>query len=234
MNADARDPRSTDAVALERHAKALSHELRSSARQVKSFTQLLGSVVPDSDDGGSGEYLRILGSAADSLQTRIEGIDWFFALTAGELHPDRISLVAVFEKAVEVLADEIAGKGAVVRIEIESGDYVVNVDAERIAKVATSLVTNCLTFCDAPAQIHLSFRSVHDVVEVTVSDTGPGFGSSSPEDAFELFRRFHGSDYPGLGVGLAGVQTVIERHGGHVQLTTSPSAGTAVTLTLPH
>ena len=66
-------------------ASAISHDFRSSARQIKSFTQLLEAHLGGAADADTKEYLDVLGSAANALQVKLEALDRFTAKSSGRL-----------------------------------------------------------------------------------------------------------------------------------------------------
>lgn len=217
----------------ERIARAVSHDFRSSARQIKSFTQLLEAHLGDGVDAESKVYLDVLGSAADSLQVKLEALDRFSAKSAGRLKLKEWDLRDIIDGATASIANEVEAAGAVVDIETSS-DAVANVvvDRERLEVLFVELFRNSLLFCTRPARITIRCANGEDGVLVSVTDSGPGFQAQDYDKAFDLFRRFHLKDYPGTGTGLAVVRRILERHGTSVTIQSDPAGGTAVQFTI--
>ena len=67
---------------------------------------------------------------------------------------------------------------------------------------------------------------------VAVNDNGIGFEQQYADDVFGLFKRLHGNQYPGTGIGLAIARKVIEQHGGRIWVRAVPNEGTAFFFTL--
>ncbi|MBG8554123.1 hybrid sensor histidine kinase/response regulator transcription factor [Hymenobacter guriensis] len=115
-------------------------------------------------------------------------------------------------------------------------------DATRLEEVVCNLLANALRFTPAGGHVTLA---VHDeaptplapqgTVVLSVQDTGVGI---APSHLPHLFDRFYqvlssGADSGGSGVGLALVKELTERHGGTVQVMSTPGAGTTFVVRLP-
>ena len=64
-------------------------------------------------------------------------------------------------------------------------------------------------------------------------DNGQGFKSEYADRIFGIFKRLHGAEVPGTGIGLAVCRAVIDRHGGEIWAEAEPDSGTTVYFTLP-
>ena len=124
-------------------------------------------------------------------------------------------------------------------------------DIELFERAVANLVDNALKFCPAGSRITLSaqgrmdpgpadapYEHAHRLVEVRVSDNGPGIAAA---DLAHLFDRFYqsrpsvepASSEQGKGLGLAIVKRIAELHGGQVSVSSTLGCGTTVTLLLP-
>jgi signal transduction histidine kinase len=71
---------------------------------------------------------------------------------------------------------------------------------------------------------------------VSVRDEGPGIAQELQADLFQPFKRLHGESHPdigGVGLGLALVHTVVQRHGGRVEVRSEGGKGAEFRLVLP-
>jgi signal transduction histidine kinase len=107
-------------------------------------------------------------------------------------------------------------------------------DAIALERVFTNLLTNALKFTPPKGQITLSSLQQEAMVVVTVADTGPGM---SPEEISTLFQKYHRSAhskaYEGVGLGLFITKTLIDAHGGRVEVESMPGRGTRFLVYLP-
>jgi signal transduction histidine kinase len=67
---------------------------------------------------------------------------------------------------------------------------------------------------------------------LAVHDNGPGIESTYRERVFSPFKRLHGRDYPGNGLGLAICKKLVERHDGKIWVESEPGSGTSILFTL--
>ncbi len=110
----------------------------------------------------------------------------------------------------------------------------VNGDRELIQQAVANLLDNAIKFSPPGSVIRVSAGSVHDAVEITVSDQGPGIPEADrPRATDRFFRGEAARQTPGSGLGLALVEAVAQLHGGSLRLEDA-APGLRAVLTLPH
>ena len=111
-----------------------------------------------------------------------------------------------------------------------------NVDAARIAQVLQNLVGNAIKYRkpDEAPRVHVSAKkNPNGRWEVSVRDNGLGFDVRYAEQIFGMFKRLHGRDIPGTGIGLAICKKIVESHGGRISAVSEPGVGSTFAFTLP-
>lgn len=144
------------------------------------------------------------------------------------------------QQRVELIAEPAAG---------DQPTFVV-IDIELFERAVANLVDNALKFCPPGGRITLAARGRTDptphsgsgparrLVEVRVSDSGPGIPAADLAHLFDRFYQSRQSVEPassegGKGLGLAIVKRIAELHGGSVSVDSELGHGTTVTLSLP-
>ena len=109
-------------------------------------------------------------------------------------------------------------------------------DPAQIRQVLHNLLQNAqdaLAGRDEP-RIEVGTEAAGERVRFTVADNGAGFQMEYGHKLFHAFQRLHGvSEFEGTGVGLATVQRIVRRHGGHVWAEGKPGQGATFYFTLP-
>ncbi len=111
-------------------------------------------------------------------------------------------------------------------------DQALMLDPGMLQDALLNLVLNARDACGTSGQVTISAHTVGNIwVEITVSDTGPGFSSEALEKALNPFFTTKGSD--GSGLGLPMVYDTVKLAGGDLNLRNTPS-GASVVLRLPY
>ena len=119
---------------------------------------------------------------------------------------------------------------------MEEGDALplVEVDLERMAQVFNNLVSNALRYTPAEGTITLAAQARDAGVELTVADTGAGIDADALPHIFDRFYRAdqaRSDDASGLGLPI--VKSIVQAHGGSVDVTSTPGVGTTFRVILP-
>jgi signal transduction histidine kinase len=126
------------------------------------------------------------------------------------------------------------GEARRVQLEVEPGLPAVRVDRAQLALVLANILSNAHKFSAPGAPVGL--RAFREAARVGIRVTDRGIGMSAEELA-HVFDRFwraeRASDVPGSGLGMALVREIVELHGGTIEISSAPGAGTAVTVWLP-
>lgn len=129
-------------------------------------------------------------------------------------------------------AEPFVAQGAPISIEAEGAVWAF-VDPVRVKQVVTNLVSNAVRYGgEQPIAVRVWSRA--DEARIAVEDRGPGIPLEEQQHIFERFGQGRSATRgPGLGIGLYLAQRIAQAHGGRVELTSRPGAGSTFTVVLP-
>jgi two-component system sensor histidine kinase FlrB len=133
-------------------------------------------------------------------------------------------------ETAQVIEPLMANRGIAFAWEDHTGGAVLHGDRRGLAAALVSLLENAAQATPQGGKVRLEGMANSKQVRICVSDTGTGI----PRSAFErVFEPFYSTRSDGTGLGLAIVKTVVELHGGTVDITSSADSGTQFTIILP-
>jgi heavy metal sensor kinase len=186
------------------------------------------------------EYQRILKSALeeiDRLAGLAEGLLHLARADAGVLRMDRrtVDLARLVEEVYEqgkVLAGARAITLSLGRMEPVS----VQGDGERLKRALLNLLDNGIKYTPAGGHLTLSLERTGEEARLEVKDTGIGLSTEEQDRVFERFYRSaeaRSSGEGGAGLGLCIARSIVEAHGGRIEVKSSPGLGSTFTVVLP-
>ena len=206
------------------------HNLRQSLRDIASYSQLMSETYASRLDSDAGVYLGRIQEGAASMQSLLADVVDYWATADADRLSTRTDMEAALRQALLFTGKQITERSAVVThdpLPAVTGDF------EILTKVLRHLIGNAIAFCGAASpRVHISSRRVDRDWVFSVADNGPGVEPAFQGRIFEAFRRLHGKDYPGNGLGLAFCKKAIEGHGGRMWVESTPGAGSTFYFTM--
>ncbi|MBT8214234.1 MAG: HAMP domain-containing histidine kinase [Acidimicrobiia bacterium] len=216
---------------MRRFVADASHELRTPLTSIRGYAELHRAGA-DSPEHVARSFERIEREAG-----RMGGLveDLVLLARLDQERPFAKEAVDVAHIAREAVTDAGAAEpDRPITVDVGAGDMVVNGDADRLRQVVANLLGNVHTHTAPGTPAAVSVDRADDRVVVVVSDEGTGMDAEASTRAFDRFYQANPDrTTPGSGLGLAIVRSIIERHGGTVDLHSAPGTGTTVTLQLP-
>ncbi len=195
----------------------VSHELRNPLNAISSGLFVLRQSCPAE---GKGKRALEIVERNTKLQARLVGdlLD-LSRLQRGKLPLQRapVELGTVVAAACQDYEAEVREAGLDLICDTVPGLWV-HGDFDRLQQVVMNLLTNAVKFTPPPGRITVSASHTGEGARIAVSDTGIGISPDLLPNLFESFRQgeIGGRRSAGLGLGLALVRGIIERHGGRV------------------
>jgi two-component system sensor histidine kinase/response regulator len=222
---------------LEAFSYAVSHDLRAPLRHMDGFSKALLDGYSDRIDEQGRHYLQRVRAGARQMGELIDDLLKLSRVARSEMKCERVDLSAMASRIAEEL--RAADPGRDVEFTIHK-DVAVEGDASLLRAAMQNLLGNAWKFTGkVSGKGHIEFGAARnadcgvpnaelgDGVRVCfVRDNGAGFDMAFATKLFGAFQRLHRADeFEGTGIGLATVQRIIHRHGGHVWAKGAPGKG---------
>ncbi len=211
----------------------LGHELQTPLAIIKGYASALAEGKWDRETLEKG--LKIIEEESDNLSRVMTRLLLASRISSGSspLHKELLDLAGLARKIVrrrQALTDR-----HLFEIQMDNLPPVL-ADPQLIEEVLANLVDNAIKYSPQGGRISISGEQAHQQVKVTVSDEGIGI----PEEGLKhLFERFYRVDrepsqaIKGLGLGLYICKTIIEAHGGTIEVSSQSGKGSRFSFTLP-
>ncbi len=214
-----------------------SHELRSPLTSVQGFAELL-MLERDSLSPKQVETVEIILDNCRHLARLLNDLLDLTRSDAGRLaiSPRPTEVEPLIEDAVRTMRAQTEGSAQTLTQQVDPGLPVADVEPDRIRQILINLLTNAHEYSPEGATIGVTARLLGSEIEIAVTDDGPGIPESQLEHIFERFTRGDAGltqRVGGTGLGLAISKSLVELHGGTIEVDSTVGVGSSFRVRLP-
>ncbi|MEO8595772.1 MAG: chemotaxis protein CheB [Candidatus Solibacter sp.] len=216
---------------LQQFAFAASHDLQEPLRTVTTYLQLFKKRFAHEVDEDARQYIAYITAAAERMRQMVLDLLGYSQIARADVAFEQQNVGAVL--STTLLNLQMAVRDTNASITFDSLP-VVMADGTQLLQLLQNLIGNAIKYRSSePPQIHIGAKQVGNEWVFSVKDNGVGLDPKHAEHIFTVFKRLHGAEYPGTGIGLAICKRVVERHGGRIWVESRPDEGATFYFTLP-
>jgi two-component system sensor histidine kinase KdpD len=214
---------------------AASHDLRTPLASIKTAVSSLREIGAQLNEADRAELLELIELQADRLARLVTNLLDMTRIEAGalELRPITVTFGELVSEALGSL-EGIVPPGRVVA-HSPADLPVLLIDHVLISQVLANVIENADRLSPRDSVIRIEGRvapgGASDLVEIAVSDDGPGIARDETERVFEMFSQNGGGGRAGLGLAIA--KAFVEAHGGLIWIDPEVGHGARVVFTVP-
>ncbi|MFH0901565.1 MAG: ATP-binding protein [Pseudomonadota bacterium] len=223
----------------------VAHDLRQPISAISLTAQALSRYHADHLSEQEREAFSRIVAATERLSRMVTDLLDVSRIEARRMQVERreVDLVAFVDSVVTRLAATIPDRRlrffsrGLPTIGARAPAPLVHIDPDRIEQVLTNLISNAVKYGDRHAEIAVILEWRKEEAAVSVSNWGKGI---LPDEIPLLFNRYarsriaRESGVPGLGLGLYIAKGLVEAHGGHLSVESTPGRTTTFELTIPY
>ena len=222
--------RSGALAALGRMATQVAHELKNPLGGLKLYARHLEKRLSAASDPELAELANKIGHAVDHLANLVTEITAYGRPPELKLEP--VKVTELLDECLSLAQDRLSGR----RIEILRHDDpdlpTAFLDPRELRKVFLNLLLNALEAMgdEGTLSVGVSYAAEEGMLQVTVEDSGCGM---SEETLSRIFDLFYTTKPQGTGLGMAIARSVVDLHGGRIDIESRVGQGTRVRVFLP-
>ncbi len=214
-------------------ASAVAHEINNPAGVLVARSDYLASVTRDKP------YLADIQEDIDTIRRQAQRIgktvrDLLDTAERTRSVREPMDVTAVVESAIALVRPVFLNTSVSFECRFEPNLPLVQGDRDRLEQVFVNLLANGAQAIQGRGRVTVmaSLRTGGTWVDLVVTDTGAGI---KPEDRSRIFELFFTTKEVGLGsgLGLSIVRRIVQDHGGHVAVESTPGTGTEFRVSLP-
>ena len=217
---------------LNQFAYAASHDLQEPLRMVSLYSQMLQKKYRGQLDSDADQFIAFMVGGAERMEMLLKDLLAYSQAGSANVGPPRpVDCQNVMEKVLLNLQASVDQSGATVTWDCLPALHAHEV---RLVQLLQNLVGNGIKYRSAELpRVHVSAQRPGAEWIFSVQDNGIGIEPEYVQQIFGIFRRLHGQNYPGTGIGLAICQRIVETYGGHIWVESKLGDGSVFYFTLP-
>jgi two-component system phosphate regulon sensor histidine kinase PhoR len=216
----------------------MTHEFKTPLATISIASEMLLKESIQQDPQKSSKYAKIIFEENSRLQGQVDQILSVSLLEKGEFRLKRkeVDLNVLIKKLVESFEITVKERNGKLRSHYCARNYRVMADPEHLTNVIVNLLDNANKYSPETPEIKIGTFDVENGVIISVEDKGIGI---SPENQKLIFRNLYRvstgniHNVKGFGIGLYYVKTIVEAHGGHLNIKSELNKGSRFDVFLP-
>src|SRR6266446_2058883 len=220
----------------------MAHEIKNPLVSIKTFAQLLPQRYQDSDFREA--FSKLIGHEIERIDSLVNQLLRFARPAKPDLKPTHVH--EVLEKSLQLIGHRLYDQDIKLARFLEANVDTISADADQLEQVFLNFFINAMEAMKHGGELTVSTQThtgeewvapiahgngeAREVLHITIRDTGEGIQSEHIQHLFDPF--FTTKDY-GTGLGLSVVHSIIQEHGGQIEVESELKEGTAFHILLP-
>lgn len=215
-------------AALGRVATQVAHDLNNPLNGLKLHGYLLAERMQAAGDEEGVQLAERMGRTIDQMAEMVGDILAFGR--PHQLHRQPVRLIPLVEECIALVEDRLVQQGVELEMDLEAVSAPQLLDGAELRRVFLNLILNALDAMAEGGRLGIRGAKLGDTLCIVVEDDGCGMDEDTRARALDLFFS---TKAKGTGLGMSIVRSVVERHGGTLEIESTPGAGTRISFTLP-
>jgi signal transduction histidine kinase len=210
----------------------VSHELKNPLTSIQGFSQALVDGTAGDDETRS-KAADIINSESKRMRRQVDELLELSRMQSSQLKMARepVDIDDVIARCHDIFDLQARDKG-VRLIRRTSGSLTMDGDPDRLEQLFNNLLDNAIKNTQSGGQVAITATKDRDLIEIKVTDNGPGIPADQLPHVFERFYQVTGVR-TGVGLGLAIAREIVSAHAGTIEARSQPGEGAEFIVRLP-
>ncbi len=214
---------------------SVSHDLRTPLSMLHGHARMLGAA--GSMNQRQQELVDQILDGTERMAHLVDNLLDQSRVDAGyDLNLELVHIEAIIEDAIDVCKPQASTRQIEIHLTMQDDMQAIEADAVLLRQAIGNLVDNAIKYSHQDGQVRIVVSQEQDQQRIRIEDDGIGIAPSDLARIFERYYRGHRADRaqaegPGLGLSIA--KSIIERHGGRIDVESRLGEGSVFTLTIP-
>jgi PAS domain S-box-containing protein len=215
----------------EHFAYAASHDLQEPLRTISAYSTLLARRYTGKIDADADQFLGFIVEAVGRMEQLINGLLNYSRAVVSPETLQSVDFEEVLRAATMNLKQAVEESDA--RVSWTKPPHAL-AEKTLMIHVFQNLIGNAIRYRrDTPPEVQINAEERGREWIFRVQDNGIGIEPQYQDIIFGMFRRLHGRELPGSGLGLSICKRIVERHGGRIWVESEAGKGSCFCFTLP-
>jgi signal transduction histidine kinase len=215
----------------ERYLSVVAHEIRTPLTTIVALADLMERKSGDDVSPKQMEYLRMMRLNGHRLLALVDDLLDLHKVQTGvlKIQTSEHEATALILDTVDTIRPTFEERKQFLDLELDLLESTILVDRGRVMQALLNILTNASKYSPRESSVHVRASLVNDDLYVTVRDEGDGFDLDTRDQIFEPYYRLEthvDMGIVGSGLGLALTKSLIEAHGGAIDVLSKPDMGT--------
>jgi two-component system sensor histidine kinase/response regulator len=219
----------------DQHLGIAAHDLRNPLASIRGMSQML--VEMELDKNTQTSFLQSIYRVSDQMLTLVDNLLDVAVIESGrfDLKITEENVSRLVAERIELMAKNAERKeiGLIAELQ-EVTDSLFDID--RMRQVVDNLLSNAIKFSPSGSVVNVTCGQAGRVLDITVTDQGPGIPSEDLDRLFDSFEKLSAQPTGGeksTGLGLSIVKSIVDAHGGEIDVDSEVGKGTTFIVRLP-
>ena len=210
----------------------IAHELRTPLTSVKGHLDVIISGIWEPTN----ERLISINEEVKRISNLVDELRKLARFDSGKntLEKDKVNLESYIKNIVYNYEENAMKKDILIKYEIENIEA--KIDKKKFTQVIINILSNAIKYNNGSGEIIIKAFKSDNMINISIQDEGIGIPSEELKNIFERFYRVdksRNSDTRGLGVGLTICKSIVNAHGGDIEVLSEINKGSKFIITIP-